>query len=193
MADLYRPGRHLSAIEPQVVPDGLTLKVEEYWRSLLAGRPMPARSDIDPAALGRLLPNIFLIDVIGRPSRFRWRLVGTAIGAAERCEYTGKWLDETIGHPEDPILAGCRRTEAERRPTHHAALHGGLDGISMRLVRVLLPLSEDGGTVNMLLGATDYQPPETVAPPLTRAAARLQAALSMRISAATPMPHAAPR
>jgi hypothetical protein len=193
VADFYQPARRLPTIESQIVPGGLTLKVEEYWRSLLADREMPARCDVDPAGLGRLLPNIFLIDVIGGPPRFRWRLIGTGIDIVEGCDHTGKWLDETIAHPEDPILSGCRQTEAERRPTYHAAGHRDLEGKPRRLVRVLLPLSEDGRTVNMLLGATDYRPGEAVAPPPIRTAAQRQAALSIRINAATPMPHAAPR
>ena len=51
------------------------------WESLVAAKGRyPARNEIDPAALGaKLLPNIFLVDVVETPGlsaprfRYRWR------------------------------------------------------------------------------------------------------------------------
>ena len=58
-------------IDDEVVAAGLGLKLMEYWRSVLRGRTMPARRDIDPVDLNRLLPSIFLIDVHTDPLRRR--------------------------------------------------------------------------------------------------------------------------
>jgi hypothetical protein len=169
MADGNWPVRRLPSLDSEIVPTGLTVKLEEYWRSVLNGRTMPARSDIDPAGMRRLLPHVFLIDVVDRPPRFRWRLVGTRIGDMEHAEYTGKWLEETLRHPQDPFLYFCRMSVNERRPACHAALRSDPDGGSRPLIRTLLPLSEDGQAVTMLLGGIDYAPGEIL--PLQRGAA----------------------
>lgn len=162
MADGTWPARRLPRFDSEIAATGLVLKLEEYWRSVRQGRAMPARRDIDPAGMRRLLPNVFLIDVIGRPARFRWRLAGTRIGDLEQGEHTGKWLEDTIRHAQDPFLSFCRLTVEQRRPTCHAALRADLDGGNRPLVRSLLPLSEDGMQVDMLLGAVDYSPAEIV-------------------------------
>src|ERR1700733_6159734 len=108
MADGTWPARRLPCIDSEIAATGLTLKLEEYWRSVLQNRAMPARRDIDPADLRRLLPNIFLLDVVERGTRFRWRLVGTRIGDLERGKHTGKWVQDTILHSQDPFLDFCR-------------------------------------------------------------------------------------
>jgi hypothetical protein len=162
MADGNRHSWCLPTVESEVAASGLLLKLEEYWRSVLRNRRMPARRDIDPAGMRRLLPTVFLLDVIDRPARFRWRLVGTKIGDLEQAEYTGKWLDETLRYPDDPFVGFCQATVAERRPTCHAALRRDPDGSTRPLQRALLPLSEDGCMVTMLLGIVDYSPAEIV-------------------------------
>jgi hypothetical protein len=49
-----------------------------YWSRIRAGRAVPDQADIDPKALKRLLPYVFLLDV--RPdSTFTYRLAGTAL------------------------------------------------------------------------------------------------------------------
>ncbi|MEI9982068.1 MAG: PAS domain-containing protein [Aliidongia sp.] len=191
MADGTWPARRLPCIDSEIAATGLTLKVEEYWRSVLQGRSMPARRDIDPADLRRLLPNIFLLDVVERGTRFRWRLVGTRIGDLERGEHTGKWVQDTILHSQDPFIEFCRMTVAERRPTCHAALRADLDGGNRPLIRSLLPLSEDGAIVSMLLGAVDYSPSDIV--PLEHSGRPNQALRPMAMAAAMPMPLAVPR
>jgi hypothetical protein len=48
-----------------------------YWTERCRDRQCPARSDIDPVDIPRLLPHIGLIDVETDASRFRYRLIGT--------------------------------------------------------------------------------------------------------------------
>src|SRR5256885_15233187 len=55
------------------------------WEALAAAKGRyPSRIEIDPAELGaKLLPNIFLVDIVAEPGRklprFRFRLLGQAI------------------------------------------------------------------------------------------------------------------
>src|SRR5258708_2040091 len=75
------------------------------WEWVARGKGRyPARTDIDPTALGaKLLPNVFLIDVVGTPgekaTRYRFRLLGQAIIDREPTR-AGDFLDE-IGATAD--------------------------------------------------------------------------------------------
>jgi hypothetical protein len=160
MADGSWPARRFLDLHSEVAASGLALKLETYWQAVRHGRQMPARRDVDPTALCRMLPNVFLIDVVGRPPRFRWRLIGTKIVDTMRAEHTGKWLDDTLAEAEDPFLAFCRMSVNDRRPTCHIARWQDLDGRTKPLMRGLLPLSEDGHNVTMLFGVIDYAPGE---------------------------------
>jgi hypothetical protein len=48
-----------------------------YWSLIRHGRKSPDQSDIDPKALKRLLPFVFLLD--GRQASFTYRLAGTTL------------------------------------------------------------------------------------------------------------------
>ena len=48
-----------------------------YWSLIRRGRPAPDQSDVDPKALKRLLPFVFLLDA--RHSTFTYRLAGTTL------------------------------------------------------------------------------------------------------------------
>src|SRR5690242_1355091 len=52
----------------------------DYWRSKAPGEGLlPGRRHIDPVDIPRLLPNVWLLDVVDDPRRFRVRLVGGAL------------------------------------------------------------------------------------------------------------------
>jgi len=123
---------------------------------------MPARRDIDPAALAKILPNVFMLDVVGQPPRFRWRLAGTRIVDMIRSEPTGKWLEPGNLAPGDAFLGFCRMTVSERRPTCHIARWHDLDGRTKPLMRCMLPLSDDTGQLTMLIGVIDFSPGQIV-------------------------------
>ncbi len=50
-----------------------------YWESKRAGRAMPDRANIDPAEIVRLLPNIFVCEVLDGGREYRFRIFGTAL------------------------------------------------------------------------------------------------------------------
>jgi hypothetical protein len=130
----------------------------EYWRQKAAGKAMPSRADLDPLDIPQLLPGVFLIDVVaGPPRRFRFRLVGTRIAELEG-EMTDKFLDEFIPGSRGTSMVqqyedACEgrlyvRHETLRWHTHERQ-HVSYDVL-------LLPLSRDGETVDMLFGYCVY-------------------------------------
>jgi hypothetical protein len=135
-------------------PRDFLVDIASYWADKRAGRAMPARADICPFELRRHLANIILVDVVGAPPRFRNRLVGSAIVAEEGFDSTGLWLDKIV--PEDirdAALAQHLEAVQVRRLSCYTVSFLGKDGKNYRYQRLLLPLSADGETVNMLFGA----------------------------------------
>ena len=64
-----------------------------------AGEPviaMPPRSAIRPDEIVKQLPSVALLDVVGDPPRFRFRLFGTQLVAAYGQDLTGKFVDEIL-------------------------------------------------------------------------------------------------
>jgi hypothetical protein len=121
----------------------------------------PARSEIDPAQLGaKLLPNVFLVDVVGGAdsrTRFRFRLLGQAILERETTR-AGAFLDE-IGASAD--IAAIERQ-------YRAAIEGEVSIRTASLVWndarkdmfkydvMILPLADCSGDVSNLIGLALY-------------------------------------
>src|SRR3954468_24517506 len=59
-----------------------------YWSRIRQGRDTPDQSDIDPKALKRLLPFVFLLDA--RTGRFTYRLAGTTLCERYGIELRGR-------------------------------------------------------------------------------------------------------
>jgi hypothetical protein len=134
------------------------------WESLATaiGR-YPARTDIDPTALGaKLLPHVFLVDVLAKPGakapRFRFRLLGQSIIDREPTR-SGDFLDQL----------GTTADVAEIEAHYVACLDGRISireaslawkdprGGYLRYRVMVLPLSDDGRTVTHLLGMAIYE------------------------------------
>jgi hypothetical protein len=125
--------------------------IHDYWEQKRAGRLAPRRRDIDPVDMVEMLPRIMLVDILGSPPRFRYRLSGTAIAAIHRTEPTGKGpLDLTpsaYGRLLDTHYRDCIK---RRTPLMHLIVLDTFNR-SRAYARLILPLSEDGETVTMLM------------------------------------------
>jgi hypothetical protein len=132
-----------------------------YWDSKRGGRRFPARADLDPLELRGLLGFLLLVDVVpqapdalGQPvnPRFRYRLFGTEFVFYHSADLTGHWLDDI---PNDAfrteLLALYRGVvrDGEMRTLSYDYMR---DEQRHRFQAVLLPLSSDGETVNIVLG-----------------------------------------
>ncbi|MBT3371592.1 MAG: PAS domain-containing protein [Rhodospirillaceae bacterium] len=135
----------------------------DCWRQARGPRAMPARADMDPLSMPRqLLPNIFLLEVHQAPQRFRFRLVGTAVVAMLGEDWTGKFVDE-LRQANQQVTDQYVETLKRREPTEFHNEYSKYDPSVQRkrlmhYRRLLLPMSDDEVTVNMLLGAANIQP-----------------------------------
>ena len=99
-----------------VVPEQRQLY--DYWLSRAGGKALPARADINPAHIPRLLPFISLIDVHEKLPESRVRLAGTRLRDVYDCEITGLCLDELdFGTQRDYWMAAYRHTAIDGKPT----------------------------------------------------------------------------
>ncbi len=130
-----------------------------YWQRQRGTRLMPARADIDPMAIPRLLPHVYLIDVIAAPRDYRFRLIGSAIAARYGEDNTGRRIGEVFS---EPSLSLARRifgtVVEERRPVRAGGPVVWRNDEHVTFECVYLPLSEDGRAVNMIFGALIYEP-----------------------------------
>src|SRR5262249_49450339 len=120
-------------------------------------RSMPARADIDPVDLGFVLGHLLLVEVLPDPTRFKVRLHGSELVRRAGYDLTGKTLDEL---PMEDFREVARRsftTTAETKQPFHSRRERTLDGKRQKYETLMLPLSADGETVNMLLIGLVYE------------------------------------
>ena len=144
-----------SEFESPVVRDGYA-----YWRSKMIGDRLPRRSDIDPVEIVRLMPNALLIDVRREPELdFRYRLIGTTVAENLYKDHTGSWFSE-IEHQKAPSQIWqncCRAVETGQALLPGTPYVGPRQGLT-RVEDVILPLADDGHTVDCLLVFVHYMP-----------------------------------
>lgn len=123
----------------------------DYWNQKRGSKAMPARGDIDPSEIPKILPHVFLLDVRPEPLDFRYRLIGTKMDEHMTGSYTGLWMSE-IPHQKPPsrIWASCRQVVEEKRPLSSDTPYVGKHKEFLTTEDLIMPLSDDGKQVNML-------------------------------------------
>src|SRR3546814_3526036 len=91
------------AFNPAQLPDTKLRRLYEYWCSRCQGGALPSRRDIDPLDIPDLLPNPFLLDVIGDAEDFVFRLAGSRVEEAFSMSLRGPPIPTT--HP--PAVMTC--------------------------------------------------------------------------------------
>ena len=131
-----------------------------YWDSRRGDRACPARSDIDPIDMKAVLPNVFLIDVLHGPLRFRFRLVGTGVVKRRRRDDTGRMLDDLEHVDMREVMRGqFKQAVVRSRPVCYENVFPLPSHKQLAFRSLLLPLSRDGQTVDMLLGGMGFDVP----------------------------------
>jgi hypothetical protein len=149
---LLRSVRHDGVMTPEV-PISRHLDLYSYWLSKRNGAIAPARRDMDPVELGKLLPFLAIVDKAA--GEFRIRLMGTGSVQEIGRDLTGKPLIAYTGNSPETITdvqaVVNERVFANSQPVlaiyHHATGHGTIHNTSS----LLLPLSDDGRHVNMYI------------------------------------------
>jgi hypothetical protein len=129
-----------------------TLAVYRYWDGKRAGRLMPSRRDIDPVEMKPWLAQMQLVDVHHNPRRLVYRLVGELDVSFRGYNPTGRTVEECgIGLSLEETLKNYDVVITERRPLYDWSDYLSKSGYLKGQEGLLLPLSDDGETVNMVL------------------------------------------
>jgi hypothetical protein len=141
----------------QAIGDKRLTTLYRYWQSKQGGRLMPARADIDPTEIPSLLPILLLIDVVASVS-YRYRLVGTEIVNSAGQDITGKLYDEVL--PDDAyksyLLGLLNEVVETRQPLYAEGAFMAEKRVERLVRRLVLPLSADGTTVDMILAGQTF-------------------------------------
>jgi len=135
--------------------------VRDYWESRRAGRPFPARGDIDPLALSpHLLPYLSLVTIERDPFRVQYRLVGTEVARFYGAEMRGKWVDQMNGVWPDQDIQ-------DTHETYQRIIDGARPQFGLSLIQwqerndhifefARFPIADDGATITHCLGLDDF-------------------------------------
>lgn len=124
-----------------------------YWDRLRKGRAAPERAEIEPAAIGRLLGDIFLLENSENP-RYAVRLAGTRLCALIGHEMRGRGFGAFFAAEDRATLFGLVEAVADGQVPAVASLVGETDdGRNLDLEMLLLPLRHRGRTHARMLGS----------------------------------------
>jgi hypothetical protein len=128
-----------------------------YWNEKRGQRQMPARADIDPMEMIPLLPHVILLDVLGDPLDFRYRLIGTLVEDHMSAPYTGRRFSEFQGQREGSRIWTCsERVLNEKQPVRSDIPYIGPMRDFTTIEDIMMPLSSDGESVDVIFIAVEY-------------------------------------
>ena len=133
-----------------------------YWQKNCGPRPFPRRSDIDPLDVRFMLDRIALTEIhdpvdLG-PRRYRLRVVGSFWYRLLGYECTGMWMHDWPHENQRKLTEDFYAAMIEGRQPRFARRDMIVDNQLLRYEIMLLPLSEDGERISMIItgiGATD--------------------------------------
>jgi len=121
---------------------------------------MPSRADLSPAEMIDFLPNIILLDVLYDPLDFRYRLIGTKVTLQMmHSDHTGKSMRDLsdIGQgPGSRIFCNCQEVVETCQPVGAQTPYVGKNSDFKATEDIIMPLSKNGTTVNMLFVTAEF-------------------------------------
>jgi hypothetical protein len=120
---------------------------------------MPKRLDIDPALIKQELPYVYIAQVMRDEAGvwFRFRLMGTKLVEHLKQEGTGRMLlDLQIGGWEVEWRKNLLQVTKMKLPVVDESTITTETGLKLDIEHLAMPLSEDGVTVDRVLGAIDF-------------------------------------
>ncbi len=138
---------------PITITDPRLQQVYDYWLRKRGTRLAPKREDMKPEDLKYVLPYIYILDVVGPPYRFRYRLAGTGFVEEYGGNVTGKFADEIdLDDVGNLILDEFAEVARDARPMAAKWDYTKRDGRHLNYEHLILPLSSDGKKIDMLFG-----------------------------------------
>ncbi len=128
-----------------------------YWNGLRGTRRLPSYDEIDVLDMPvHILPYVILLEAVGDPPDFRYRLTGTEIDRRNGFVMTGRLLSQLPTGEAAALTREFRRTLVEARPRWIGGGRLPQDPTVHRIERLVLPLSRRREAAELLLGAIIY-------------------------------------
>ena len=145
----------------RTITDPRLLALYQYWAEKAGARCMPRRDEMDPIEMKAWLANLILVEFKGAFESYRVKLEGTNIETFYRERRTGRGIEALTSEPERQLMKAQYWPVVERGlPAFYEVEFINSEGKLSRQIKLLLPLSDDGVTVNIVLGGIYFKPPE---------------------------------
>ena len=122
-----------------------------YWQERSGPRDFPRRADIDPIDFRFMLDRVALTEVYDDPRRYRLRLVGSYWYRLLGFEATGMWMDDFPRSNQRKLTEDFYAALIEGRRPRFAQRDVIVDDQLLHYEIMLLPLSEDGSRISMIM------------------------------------------
>jgi len=134
----------------------LVLRLLAHWRMLCDDRDYPSFFDLDPSAIPEMWENCFVIEIFEDGHEPRYRAMGETLAA----HVDFPLLDQPISMSPEKSLPGVAISFLEEVLRKGVPISRGDeffkdDGTKVLYRSILLPMSDDGVTVNGILGAVN--------------------------------------
>ncbi len=131
----------------------------ELWTMRCRDGRLPSRSDFSDDDLRPCFGHLLMVDVVGNPRRFRFRLLGTSLATAASRELTGKFFEDVdIRGYEPDVLEDYEMVVRHRRPyckiRSFDPAPEAFAEIWKTYERLLLPLAADGEAIDRIMGCS---------------------------------------
>jgi hypothetical protein len=123
----------------------------QYWDVQRGERTFPRRRDIDPLDFWFMVDRIALTEVHEAPRRYRLRLVGGFWLRLAGFEATGMWLENWPHANQRKLTAAFYEKLIAGGIPRFARRDAVVDYQTLKYEIMLLPLSEDGSRISMIM------------------------------------------
>ena len=134
----------------------LVLRLLAHWRTLCDDRDYPSFFDLDPAAIPEMWKNCFVLEIFEDGSEPRFRAAGETLAA----EVDFSLIDQPLSVVPEKTLPGVATSFLDEVLNKGVPISRGDeffkdDGTKVLYRSILLPMSDDGETINGILGAVN--------------------------------------
>jgi hypothetical protein len=125
-----------------------------YWSRLRSGREAPDQTKIDPRAIKRMLPNVFILEASDTAHPI-YRLAGTQLCDRFGFELRGtSFLAQWEAESRETLVPLLRNALGARQPVCMSAIGATADCAMIEVETVLAPLTFGGGLPCRFIGIT---------------------------------------